>query len=140
MNQGGDQLRPATNRNRGRSFRSAPRSVDVELSRNGYHAPKSRPITQQDAGKDAGKVAGKDAGNKGAGMSSEETIQLDQFLKFVNAVQTGGEAKYLIQSGVVLVNGEVETRRRRKLRQDDEVELDDVAFVVNFEAAEDGDE
>ena len=46
----------------------------------------------------------------------EEYIKLDQFLKLANVVQTGGEAKVLIQSGQVLVNGQVETRRGRKLR------------------------
>ena len=44
-----------------------------------------------------------------------EPIRLDQFLKFTGAAETGGHAKLLIQNGEVEVNGEVETRRRRKL-------------------------
>ena len=52
---------------------------------------------------------------------SEETIKLDQFLKLAQVVQTGGEAKMLIQSGQVMVNGAVETRRGRKLRPGDAV-------------------
>lgn len=55
---------------------------------------------------------------------SEETIKLDQFLKLAQVVQTGGEAKILIQSGGVTVNGQVETRRGRKLRHGDVVEVD----------------
>ena len=43
---------------------------------------------------------------------------------------TGGQAKLLIQSGEVLVNNEVETRRRKKLRAGDEVSLGDDVFVV----------
>ena len=57
------------------------------------------------------------------------TINLDQFLKTCGVV-TGGQAKLLIQGGEVLVNDEVETRRRRKLRVGDEVTLDDVVYVV----------
>jgi ribosome-associated protein len=48
---------------------------------------------------------------------------LDQFLKLCGLVSTGGQAKLLIQSGEVKVNGVVETRRRKKLGPDDVVEL-----------------
>jgi len=49
-------------------------------------------------------------------------IELQQFLKIVLNV-SGGEAKHLIQEGLVYVNGEVETRRSRKLSLDDVVEV-----------------
>jgi ribosome-associated protein len=42
---------------------------------------------------------------------SDNTIKLDQFLKFSGVVMTGGEAKLRIQDGEVLVNGTLETRR-----------------------------
>lgn len=61
--------------------------------------------------------------------STEPTIHLDQFLKTCG-IPTGGQAKLLIQGGEVLVNGEVETRRRRQLKLGDEVALDDDVFVV----------
>ena len=61
---------------------------------------------------------------------SEETIKLDQFLKLAQVVQTGGEAKILIQSGQVIVNGAVETRRGRKLRPGDVVVVDGEELVV----------
>jgi ribosome-associated protein len=54
----------------------------------------------------------------------DDYIKLDQFLKLAQIVQTGGQAKQLIQSGEVLVNGEVETRRGRKLVPGDVVEVD----------------
>lgn len=49
-------------------------------------------------------------------------IRLDQFLKFHGIVQSGGQAKYVIQNGDVKVNGEVETRRGRRLQAGDLVE------------------
>ena len=52
-------------------------------------------------------------------------ITLGQALKAANVVGTGGEAKVLIQAGEVRVNGEVETRRGRKLREGDIIEVED---------------
>jgi ribosome-associated protein len=49
---------------------------------------------------------------------------LDQFLKLAEAVSGGGEAKVRVQTGEVQVNGQVETRRGRKLRPGDEVGID----------------
>ena len=48
-------------------------------------------------------------------------IRLDHFLQFRGFAQTGGHAKLLIQDGEVKVNGEIETRRRRKLNMGDVV-------------------
>lgn len=48
-------------------------------------------------------------------------IKLDSFLKAVNAVSSGGEAKVVIASGEVCVNGEIELRRGRKLYPGDNV-------------------
>jgi ribosome-associated protein len=50
-------------------------------------------------------------------------ITLGQALKASNLVGSGGEAKVLIQGGEVRVNGEVETRRGRKLQKGDVVEV-----------------
>lgn len=54
---------------------------------------------------------------------SDESIRLGQFLKLANLVESGAEAKPLITSGQVQVNGEVETRRGRQLAQGDVVAL-----------------
>lgn len=48
-------------------------------------------------------------------------IKLSQFLKLNDLVQSGGEAKHLIQTGRVLVNDEIELRRGRKLYSGDRV-------------------
>ncbi|TVR11214.1 MAG: RNA-binding S4 domain-containing protein [Phormidium sp. GEM2.Bin31] len=61
-------------------------------------------------------------------------IKLDQFLKWVAVVSTGGEAKLLIQDGEVQVNGTVETRRGRKLVPGDVVRV----RGQSYEVAKDG--
>jgi ribosome-associated protein len=60
-------------------------------------------------------------------------IKLDSFLKAVNIVGSGGEAKIIISEGHVSVNGETETRRGRKLYPGDRVELDGQKFSVERE-------
>ncbi len=62
-----------------------------------------------------------------------EYIKLDQCLKLANLVESGGQAKVVIQGGYVKVNGEVETRRGRKLRQGDVVEFDGETLIVEVE-------
>ena len=54
---------------------------------------------------------------------STEFIKLDALLKYAGLVNSGGEAKSLIQEGNVLVNGEVCTMRGKKLRPGDTVTL-----------------
>ena len=50
-------------------------------------------------------------------------MKLDQFLKWNNIVSSGGEAKMLIISGQISVNGEIEKRRGRKLNRGDIVKF-----------------
>lgn len=66
-----------------------------------------------------------------------ETIKLDQFLKLAQVVQSGGEAKHLIQSGAVQVNGQIETRRGRKLRHGDVVVVEGEELVVQVTSDQD---
>ncbi len=54
---------------------------------------------------------------------SEEPIELYKILKFENLVDSGGEAKYVISEGQVMVNGKVETRKRKKIFSGDVVEF-----------------
>ncbi|KPQ35946.1 MAG: ribosome-associated protein [Phormidesmis priestleyi Ana] len=65
---------------------------------------------------------------------SADFIKLDQFLKVTNTVQSGGEAKLLIRSGEVTVNGVMELRRGRKLYDRDVVALEGVSFTVEMAA------
>jgi len=57
-------------------------------------------------------------------------IKLDSFLKMINAVSSGGEAKIVISEGAVLVNGAVEIRRGRKLYPGDRIRLGGSEHVV----------
>lgn len=59
-------------------------------------------------------------------------IKLDQFLKWQQIAATGGQAKLLIQNGLVEVNGEMELRRGRKLYPGDTVTIDDLIFEVQL--------
>jgi ribosome-associated protein len=54
---------------------------------------------------------------------STEYIDLLQFLKATGIAATGGEAKAMVDDGLVDVNGEPESRRRRKLRDGDELTI-----------------
>jgi ribosome-associated protein len=65
---------------------------------------------------------------------SDEYIKLDQFLKLAQIAMTGGQAKAMILSGLVKVNGEVETRRGRKLRHGDTVVVEGEELVVQVES------
>lgn len=59
-----------------------------------------------------------------------EYIKLDQFLKLADIVGSGGEVKVFIQNEVILVNGEREERRGRKLRNGDKITVLGITYVV----------
>ncbi|MFM2430237.1 MAG: hypothetical protein RLZZ511_1450 [Cyanobacteriota bacterium] len=63
---------------------------------------------------------------------TEAYIKLDQFLKLAGIADTGGQAKILIQTGEVDVNGTMEQRRGRKLVQGDRVIVFDQSYTVDF--------
>lgn len=62
--------------------------------------------------------------------AGEEFIRLGQVLKAVGFVENGGQAKEVIQDGFVSVNGEVETRRGRKLYPNDVVSYEENELTV----------
>jgi ribosome-associated protein len=57
-------------------------------------------------------------------------IRLGQFLKYAGAVESGGEAKAVLEAGEVLVNGQIEPRRGAQLAVGDEVTLGDRTWRV----------
>ncbi|MCL6626403.1 MULTISPECIES: S4 domain-containing protein YaaA [Alicyclobacillus] len=65
-------------------------------------------------------------------------ITLSQLLKRVQAIATGGQAKVFLQEVPVLVNGEREQRRGRKLRPGDRVQVAGQVYVIE-ESAHHGD-
>ena len=54
---------------------------------------------------------------------TREPVELYKILKFEGMVSSGGEAKSVIAEGLVLVNGEVETRKRKKIVDGDTIEF-----------------
>ena len=61
---------------------------------------------------------------------NSEIIKLDSFLKWAGAVSLGSEAKVLIQSGEVKLNGTVEIQRGKKLRKGDIIELNGENYKI----------
>ena len=61
---------------------------------------------------------------------STEFIKLEAALKYVNAAESGGMAKAVIQEGLVTVNGEVCTMRGKKLYPGDTVFFDGVTYLI----------
>ncbi len=64
---------------------------------------------------------------------TQQYVRLDHFLKILQFVQSGGHAKVLIQGGLIKVNGEVCTARKRKLYNDDEIEIDGEQVTVSID-------
>ncbi|MEZ8140527.1 RNA-binding S4 domain-containing protein [Enterovibrio sp. FF113] len=61
---------------------------------------------------------------------SAHPVELYKVLKIANAVSGGGEAKMAIVEGYVVVNGEVETRKRRKIHDGDVIEFNEEFYVL----------
>lgn len=59
-----------------------------------------------------------------------EFIKMDSLLKYAGVCMTGGEAKTLIEEGMVFFNGEVCTMRGKKVRGGDEVVIGDVVLKI----------
>ncbi len=60
-------------------------------------------------------------------------IKLDSLLKFSNEAESGGDAKVMVQSGLVTVNGEVCTQRGRKIYPGDVVSVNNTEIKVEAE-------
>ncbi|QRN85096.1 RNA-binding S4 domain-containing protein [Clostridia bacterium] len=61
-----------------------------------------------------------------------EQIALDALLKWANVVVSGGEAKYIISEGLVRVNGEVVTQRKKKLSVGDIVSVEGLEEAIEL--------
>ena len=63
---------------------------------------------------------------------SKEPVELYKILKFEGLVASGGEAKKVIAEGYVLVNGAVETQKRKKIVSGDIVEFGEEKLLIQF--------
>lgn len=62
--------------------------------------------------------------------NNEEFVELNKILKLKQIAQTGGHAKILIEDGLVQVNGEVEFRKRRKMRKGDLILVEGIEIEI----------
>lgn len=61
---------------------------------------------------------------------NSEYITLGQLLKMTDFIQSGGEAKFAVKELDITVNGEMEDRRGRKLRNGDVIVIEDQSFTL----------
>lgn len=54
----------------------------------------------------------------------QEPIELYKLLKFANLVMSGGEAKLVIEEGLIYLNGELETRKAKKIYEGDLIDFE----------------
>lgn len=66
---------------------------------------------------------------------SKEPVELHKILKFEGLVPSGGEAKLVISNGMVLLNGKVETQKRKKIISGDIIEFANEKFRINLVGA-----
>ena len=64
---------------------------------------------------------------------SKEPIELNKLLKFEAMVASGGEANQVISEGQVRVNGEVETRKRKKIVAGDQIEFGNEKICIRLD-------
>ncbi len=63
---------------------------------------------------------------------SSEPVELYKILKFEGMVSSGGEAKSVIASGQVLLNGNIETQKRKKIVSGDIIEFDNEQLSIQL--------
>ena len=65
---------------------------------------------------------------------SREPVELYKILKFEGLAENGGSAKLIVSEGHVKVNGEVETRKRRKIVSGDSIEFQGETLQIKLES------
>ncbi len=63
-------------------------------------------------------------------LIKDDFIKLDSLLKFVGIAESGGISKTLISEGLVKVNGEIETRRGKKIYIGDTIEFNGKEYLI----------
>lgn len=65
-----------------------------------------------------------------------EPVELFKILKFEGLAASGGEAKLVIAEGLVQVNGQVETQKRKKIKSGDQIDFNNQSFTIVMETKE----
>jgi ribosome-associated protein len=63
-------------------------------------------------------------------LEDRKFIELNKLLKILNMAESGGHASRLITEGMIVLNGEIETRKRKKLFKGDVVVFDDTQIKI----------
>ncbi|MGM0417462.1 MAG: RNA-binding S4 domain-containing protein [Thermodesulfobacteriota bacterium] len=64
----------------------------------------------------------------------QEPLELYKILKLDNQVQSGGEAKFVISEGLVKVNNEVETRKAKKIYNNDIIDFEGEKILIKLKS------
>lgn len=64
-------------------------------------------------------------------LLTSSPVELYKILKFEGIAASGAEAKMMIEQGMVLVNNETETRKRRKIVAGDSIQIDNVVLHID---------
>ena len=70
--------------------------------------------------------------NNNNNNNTNKYIELNVFIKKIGLASTGGQAKTLIRSGTIMLNGTVETRNKKKLYENDIIEYENKKYVVKI--------
>ncbi len=62
---------------------------------------------------------------------SKSPVELYKILKFEGIATSGAEAKMMVEQGMVSVNNETETRKRRKIIAGDKIQIDDIYLIIS---------
>lgn len=65
-------------------------------------------------------------------LLNKEPVELFKLLKFEGLTQSGGEAKMMIEQEMVYVNGEIETRKRKKIVAGDVIRVGEEEFTTEI--------
>lgn len=63
---------------------------------------------------------------------TKEPVELYKILKFEGLAESGGQAKAMIDAGLVLLNGEVEIQKRKKIMSGDIITVEDNSFKIHL--------
>ena len=63
-------------------------------------------------------------------LQGQEYIELIKLLKIMRVSESGGQAKLMVEDGIVFLNGQLESRKRAKLRTGDFVEVLDFKIKI----------
>lgn len=66
-------------------------------------------------------------------LITTEFINLNQFLKFVNLIDSGANAKLFIKNNLIKVNDQFEQRRGRKIYPNDQIIIKNITYIIKKE-------